>query len=59
MIFKNLPYNTNRTYVIVEDKSGCLIYVPIAKIEDAEIVKEMMYEFLNSQPQKEISNDRA
>lgn len=50
LVFPNLPFNTNKIYTSVIDKSGCEIYFPAKTKEGAKNVQIYMKDLLAKQP---------
>ena len=50
-MFKDLPLNTSSIYVMEVAKSGCKIYIPVAKEEQYVAKKKQLRNFLDNQPE--------
>lgn len=53
MHFDKLPLNTQSSYIMQVDKSGCEVYIPTINRDKGVIdnAKQGLLEFLNNQPE--------
>ena len=53
MNFNKLPLNTQRTYTMEKDKSGCEVYIPVINRDNdvIDIAKKKLFNFLKNQPE--------